>query len=1753
MATNASIIKEYTWNDMHQWIKKGDTIYQYLKNNLINDAFPVLVQSDKELLLDSIVKVINLIYLKFGFLDNIKKDGNLLWVQLTQNNRLDLRALLAIMLPFIDDNATENTPVDSKKHQLKKLEDLYLTMDDKGKYVYTNSQYNRCIRHLENNKISIIKRPFIKEYFIDHLELLLFSIETVSNKLYVNWIDVLPIKMNDYMNTKLYADTLSKIVGTITTKDDGTPDTEREAPLNGVYLINDYIDPLGGITYQDFYDVISNQLYHQIKNYKWLIYDMIVNNKPVSYITLLEKKIYLGPILNGNLLWSQLKPNQVTTFTNQWRNFLASTDVIDNTLLHHFYFFFAKYHFNAQQLIKQGKLKLTRVNDDEENDEENVRITPEITRNAKIGLANVPIDEIYLFLRNQINAFRKSWYYYITKIKKQDYLAFDNTTEKYVTPKNIYNYCKSMIHIGQQEFVPIPKLWYSLKPEFVEMILIRLLDIKHGSNNWTRREGNWFNINKYIKRTYPDVTDEELPAVNYNIHRLIRTKLVDIVFESLIYHSLLSDFHPNKSISDNSISNLEPEKRAQMAKQYFSGKNKTDYETQSYHFLTGQPYGNLKPPYMDFLSSDQNRWTFMYAMNWVSQINFFHHYLNDRVMYVTGSTGVGKSTQVPKLLLYAQKMLDYNSNGKIICTQPRVPPTVDNANTISQELGVPISTKSEVYDGKPIFTSNYYVQYKHQEGQHMDRTADSFLRIVTDGTLLEEMKRSPFLTKSKSDPYAVDSEGKPIEWARTYTATNLYDIIIVDEAHEHNANMDMILTLARDSVYVNNSIKLVIVSATMEDDEPIYRRYYRTINDNRAYPLSAFIEYRYHDRANMDRRIHISPPGLTTRYRVTDHYLSKAESDLINDKNYVDAGIKRTIELANSTTEGDILLFMAGQKDIEEAIVAINANTPSNIIALGFYSKMSEEMKAFVGKIHVTLPTYTRYKEDVNLDEKDVTRRVPPGTYTRAIIIATNVAEASITIPSLRYVVDTGYAKVNIYDPLEGVEKMMTLPISQSSSQQRRGRVGRVAPGDVYYLYDKEKVINNKTAYKIADENIRDLVVGLLKSDPRDSFIIDGPENDINNIRILNNIIDKRDTGQYNPANLMYEILKNPRPYLAIIAQQYVYIPDPKDITKTDISQYYTYYGISDFDNEGYPTLSSIKTNFKRYLVANHDDYHYQQSISFLSRAYTGYDDFILADRGLTFYIINPDENVIVRDLYTGRMIGIKYNPAVSAAYYYYLLRVNNIPINESTDISKFDFAKINYNNFHLLKYDLAIDDAREQLLVVYVETKSIDAQIKYTDIKSPAQQKLISSYFNRIGRRYKDDKYTTIRTQLLINLDKIKSMAPLTILKNSNNIMWYAYAIPYDLQNDVLALIMMITTVPNLGQWIGTIKSKGDIERFFNTHLTAKGDIYFLWTLWNKIKVILEREHLLDLTKIDAETQIRFKSYKERYLKGEKIPYDQFLILDKMYKAGKLNVTDEFYYYVGESSVNFEEQMEGHGVVSYIDILAKDNRLNSELLREFLVKYFDAMSTLNKQLWQNQYEIENNLDPANLTGDLVDKNADLILWAKTKLSLPGIYGGPNYERTKWDRVLESYLRAFSTNLMKNEGYYYLRISTAVRMDPEFWSQRLNTEKTFLNNKMEYIVYHNEDTTADGIGVTYLTPVKLQWVMELNPIYFYYLLFDDNNILYKMKPDEDVNKSLSIINSSKDLFNKSALIAYLDQIDNPTISKIVREQMMINR
>ena len=131
------------------------------------------------------------------------------------------------------------------------------------------------------------------------------------------------------------------------------------------------------------------------------------------------------------------------------------------------------------------------------------------------------------------------------------------------------------------------------------------------------------------------------------------------------------------------------------------------------------------------------------SLDLLKQIYFLHHYKHSRVIIVTGATGTGKSTQVPKLLLYAHKINTFSFSGKVLSTQPRIAPTIQNANRISYEMGVRISDQNN----NP--TDNFYIQYKTKDKGHTNTSINipyTFTEM-TDGTLYKIIKKDIYLTE----------------------------------------------------------------------------------------------------------------------------------------------------------------------------------------------------------------------------------------------------------------------------------------------------------------------------------------------------------------------------------------------------------------------------------------------------------------------------------------------------------------------------------------------------------------------------------------------------------------------------------------------------------------------------------------------------------------------------------------------------------------------------------------------------------------------------------------------------------------------------------------------------------------------------------------------------------------------------------------------------------------------------------------------
>ncbi|HET9471926.1 MAG TPA: ATP-dependent RNA helicase HrpA, partial [Usitatibacter sp.] len=229
-----------------------------------------------------------------------------------------------------------------------------------------------------------------------------------------------------------------------------------------------------------------------------------------------------------------------------------------------------------------------------------------------------------------------------------------------------------------------------------------------------------------------------------------------------------------------------------------------------------------------------------------------------------------------------------------------------------------------------------------------------------------------------------------------------YDTIIVDEAHERSLNVDFLLGYLRRLVDVRPDLKVVVTSATIDTER--FSRFFGGAPvievSGRTYPVEV-------------------------RYR-PEFFENGAEDDEPVDLG--DAIVKAVDEIGRESRSGDVLVFLPGEREIREAAEALRKAHPKGMEILPLFARLTAE-------------------------EQD---RVFERSGTRRIVLATNVAETSLTVPGIHYVVDTGLARVKRYSPRQKIDQLRIEPISQAAARQRAGRCGRVASGVAIRLYAEE-------------------------------------------------------------------------------------------------------------------------------------------------------------------------------------------------------------------------------------------------------------------------------------------------------------------------------------------------------------------------------------------------------------------------------------------------------------------------------------------------------------------------------------------------------------------------------------------------------------------------------------------------------------------------------------------------------------------------
>eukprot|EP00878_Enallax_costatus_P017824 GHUV01018730.1.p1 GENE.GHUV01018730.1~~GHUV01018730.1.p1 ORF type:complete len:646 (+),score=218.95 GHUV01018730.1:558-2495(+) len=324
----------------------------------------------------------------------------------------------------------------------------------------------------------------------------------------------------------------------------------------------------------------------------------------------------------------------------------------------------------------------------------------------------------------------------------------------------------------------------------------------------------------------------------------------------------------------------------------------------------------------------------------------------------------------------------------------------------------------------------------------------TIIKFLTDGMLLREAMSDPLMSR--------------------------YSVIILDEAHERTLATDVLFGLLKEVLVQRPDLKLVVMSATLEAEK------------FQGYFLDAPL---------------MKVPGRL--HPVEIFYTQEPERD------YLEAAIRTVVQIHACEPPGDVLLFLTGEEEIEDACRKI--------------TKETQQMGSKVGPVKV-LPLYSTLppQQQQRIFEPAPPPSVPGGPEGRKIVVSTNIAETSLTIDGIVYVIDPGFAKQKVYNPRIRVESLLVSPISRASAHQRSGRAGRTRPGKCFRLYTESSFksdLQEQTYPEILRSNLGNVVLQLKKLGIEDLVHFDfmdppAPETLMRALELLNYLGAIDDEGQ---------------------------------------------------------------------------------------------------------------------------------------------------------------------------------------------------------------------------------------------------------------------------------------------------------------------------------------------------------------------------------------------------------------------------------------------------------------------------------------------------------------------------------------------------------------------------------------------------------------------------------------------------------------
>lgn len=354
--------------------------------------------------------------------------------------------------------------------------------------------------------------------------------------------------------------------------------------------------------------------------------------------------------------------------------------------------------------------------------------------------------------------------------------------------------------------------------------------------------------------------------------------------------------------------------------------------------------------------------------------------------------------------------------------------------------------------------------------EDMTESGTTFLKYMTDGMLLREAMNDPELSR--------------------------YSTIILDEAHERTLATDILMGLLKDIAKNRKDLKIIVMSATLDVEK--FQRYFGDCSPTGIAPV-------------------VKVSGRT--FPVETFFTQEPETD------YVEAAIRTVLFIHQAEDEGDVLLFLTGEEEIEDACRKIRAE--------------GEELasKGMAGPILV-VPLYSSlppFQQQKIFDPAPPTKNELPG---RKVVVSTNIAETSLTIDGIVYVVDPGFCKQKVYNPRIRVESLLVTPISKASAMQRAGRAGRTRPGKCFRLYTEKdfvKELEEQTHPEILRSNLANTVLELIKLGIKDLVHFDymdapAPETIMRALELLHYLAALDDEGGLTPlGEIMAEFPLDPQ------------------------------------------------------------------------------------------------------------------------------------------------------------------------------------------------------------------------------------------------------------------------------------------------------------------------------------------------------------------------------------------------------------------------------------------------------------------------------------------------------------------------------------------------------------------------------------------------------------------------------------------------